>query len=313
MKLPQALMMMGLACLAVLPAGAARVADGEMALQAAGQRNQDILVFYHGSDWHAAGEKLKAEAWDRPALETAFPNLILLAIDMLDKPTEEQKKLRNDRQKKLLDRCNPWNYPAIALFDSKGRVVAKLEGLKASMTGAELAAKVKECLDIRERRDQQWQAAQAGDSLARAVALGKGLDAMDYKIARGYNDVIKQIKELDKDGVTGYADVYEFNTGSFVEGQIFPLKQKKDQNNHQEILDKLEAMLRNPARPVWQKQDIWAMKFAVYACWKGHQDQAFDCLNKLIALDPESDAAIGAKHMLEPGVAKSCWMNDAFQ
>ena len=312
MNLRQAMTMMCLAGLAALPVGAARSPDVEAALQAASQRNQDILAFYHGSDWNAAGEKLKAAVWDRPALETAFPNLLLLAIDRLDKPSEEQKKLRDQQQKKLLDRCNPWNYPAIVLFDSKGRLVAKVEGLKPTMTGDELVAKAKELVDIRERRDQLWQTAQAGDPLAKAAALGKGLDVMEYKTARSYGEVIKQIKELDKEGVTGYADVYEFNASGFVEGQIFPIKQK-NQNNHQEILDKLDAMLKNPARPVWQKQDIWAMKFAVHACWKGHETEAFDCLNKLIVLDPDSDAALGAKHMLEPGVAKSCWMNDAFK
>jgi hypothetical protein len=307
------LMVFAFAGLTVLPAAAARVPDAETALQTAGQRNQDILVFYHGSDWNAAGELFKTAVWDQPALETAFPAVCLLSIDMVDKPTEEQKQLREKTQKKLLDRCKPWNYPAIVFFDSKGRLVAKQEGIKAGMTGQELAARIKEFIDIRERRDRQWQEAQAGDPRVRAVAFGKGLDMLDYKIARSYGEVIRQIKDLDKDGVTGYADVYEFNASSFVEGQIFPLKQKKDQNNHQEILDKLDTMLGNPVRPIWQKQEIWAMKFAVHACWKGHEAQAFECLNRLIELDPKSDAAIGARHMLEPGVAKSCWMNDAFQ
>lgn len=310
MRMPHGLLiMMSIAGLAAFPVSAARVPDAETALQVSGQRNQDLLVFYHGSDWNAAGEKFKAAVWDQPGLETAFPAVCLLAIDMIDKPTEEQKKAREKTQKKLLDRFNPWNYPAIGLFDSKGRLVAKLEGVKAGMTEPELVAKVKEFIALRERRDQLWLGApgQGGEALAKAVALGKGLAVLDFKIARQhYPDVLKRIKELDPDGRTGYADVYEFNTGGFVEGQIFPIKQKT-KTNYQEVLDKLEAMERNPVRPVWQQQEIWAMKYALYACWKGEEGQAIECLKKIIALDPNSDAAIGAKHLLEPGVAEKCW------
>lgn len=309
------LMLLAVAGLLALPVCAARVADAETALQAAGQKNQDILVFYHGSDWNAAGEKLKAVVWDLPSMEAALPAVCLLSIDMVDKPTDEQKKTREKTQKKLLDVFNPWNYPAIALFDSKGRLVAKQEGLKATMSAPELVAKVKEFVTLREQRDQLWQRAeQAGDPYAKAAALGKGLAVLDYKIARQreYHEIIKRIKELDKENRTGYAEVYEFNTGAFVEGQIFPIKQKS-KTNHQEVLDSLETMERNAVRPVWQKQEILAMKYALYACWDGHAADATDCLNKIVALDPDSDAAIGAKHLLEPGVAKSCWMNDAFK
>lgn len=276
---------------------ARRAEDFPAAKELAKSEGADILVFYHGGEWCRAGEQLKSRVWNHQNFEAALPKLVLLAIKQSDLPDEAQKQ-RQEKNKALFKAWQPWNFPGLALFDSEGRLVATREGLSVGMQPAEFIATIKAMVAIREKRDQCW-GAETNRSREQAVALGKGLDVLEFSIAsRHYKKTLDKIKKLDPKDRCGYVGVYEFKTNPFIEGKIHPLK-RKGLTTHQEVIAELDTMLENPVRPIWQQQEIWAMKSAVYAFWSGQEKNHSECLEKIIALDPESDMATGARRQLE--------------
>ena len=56
--------------------------DAERAVEQARRNNKDIAVFYHGSDWCKAGERVKKELWENPGFANGLKsNFVRLAID----------------------------------------------------------------------------------------------------------------------------------------------------------------------------------------------------------------------------------------
>lgn len=284
-----------------LSAVARRAKDFPDAQRQAKEQQADILVFYQGSDWCKPGVRIEKQIWSPSALDTLFPQMVLLAVDMKDLPIEKDKT-----DAALLKKWKPWNMPALALFDAEGRLVAVHEGLSATMTPADFVTVVKELRAVREARDASWADAPAG-GIERAEVLGKGLAQMEFSIAGGhYNEILKEIRKLDPQGQTGYAAVYEFRAMTFVDQKIIPIKRKQGDATHQELIDELDTLLKNPARPIWQQQEIWSMKSAIFDCWDGHHAETRTALEKVVELDPESDLAIGARRQLEPDY-KRAW------
>ena len=282
---------------------AARVATGEQALESAKASGQDILVFYRGSQWCKPGEVLNKGAWARPEFDAATGNAVLVDIDQPDNPSEEQGKAFKAAHKRILDAYRPWDCPALALFDSKGRLVAKDEGLAPGLTAAQLAARAQALAKVRTQRDQAWAAAEKGGSdKAKAAALGRGLMCMEFPIARKYGDEIKRIKALDPSDATGYVSVFEYNSLAMTDSKLLPLNRRGNErkDNHAEVIAEIDKLVANPVRPTWQKQELLAMKSAAYEFWGDHEKERRKTLEALIALDPKSDTALGARRLLEP-------------
>lgn len=278
---------------------ASRAKDFADAQRRAREQGADVLVFYHGSDWCKPGIQIYKRIWSKPGMDSTFSGMVLLDIDMPD--LSEEKDADRDA---LLKIWNPWNCPALALLDSQGRLVAVREGVPGEITPEAFVALVKELVAVRAARDACWAAAPS-DGPERAAALGKGLAKMDFKIAQGFNEVRNEIKQLDPADESGYIAMYAFHAMTFVDKKIIPLKRKQGDATHQELIDELDAMLKNPVRPVWQQQEIWAMKSAIFASWEGHEADARTCLEKVVVLDPESDLSAGARRQLEPGYQRA--------
>ncbi|MFO0927019.1 MAG: discoidin domain-containing protein [Gemmataceae bacterium] len=122
------------------------------------------------------------------------------------------------------------------------------------------------------------------------------LDTLAFDVARRhYGPVLDRLKAADADDRSGYLGKYRFDANGLVEREVWPrLKEKR----YEEALAFLDKKLANRRLLTTQRQELLAMRSAVYKAWPGHASEAREALGQLIALDPRSDVAVGARKRL---------------
>ena len=114
-------------CAAICTASACgqRVEDFTIALDQAKATKSDIAVFIHGSDWNRPSEAA-AKIWKDPRFLSGIgAGVVLLDIDRKENPTEAEKVFakRNEKGDPAVR-----SVPAVALYDSEGRLVGSVLG-----------------------------------------------------------------------------------------------------------------------------------------------------------------------------------------
>lgn len=259
---------------------------------------KDIVLFFYGPDWDARGTALCDGAWKQSHL--SLSNLATAAIPIFDLNDTEAKKKLTEQNKPF--KFKIWNYPAVAYCDFRGDVILVREGLPATTTPDNFKQFAQLAKKLREKRDALFKQAEGAKDLEKARLLGQALTALSMDVANTYKDTINQIRKLDPDNKTGYADIFNFSHSGIVE-PIAKDKPKAGSDEFKKQEERLNTLLKNPVRPNTQKQAILGAKYALYH-YAELYDKADAALRELIRLDPKSHYGIGAKTILDKQIAR---------
>ncbi|MBK1825617.1 hypothetical protein [Haloferula rosea] len=274
--------------------GVERAADFTEALELAKAGGKDIAVLYHGSEWCVPGRPL-AERWESDGFEKALgADLILVGIDTKEHPTEAEAELG-----KRNDRCpvKPRSYPAVMLFDSEGRLVARRDGVSEIKAMGVLETALERAVEVRKQRDMHWAEAEAAEGQRAARLFGEGLDLMNLGLGPKniYKPVLDKMKAADPDDQSGFAARYEF-PGMGLVGQSTKLAGEK---KFEEADAEISKWLSKKRLTDDQKQVAWSARFALYQRWPERKEKVPDVLKALQRVDPDSDMGKAAAQYLK--------------
>lgn len=308
------------ACLSVLCLlGAASARGGDAGYNAALTRataeHKDLVVFTHGTpDWDADGAPLlKTTLGDSAWLANLPKETIPVAIAVPDSAgirLPESSRLEMERLGLDLppepaakgqdpnDRFNQewvWNYPALVYLDQDGRLIGRIEGLRAKTASPKaLEAQLAQFRQARLKRDALLAQAAGAAGVPKARLLGQALDALPFDAACTDQTVIKQIRAADPDDTTGYTMKYTWRLPKFG-GQILELARDKKYTEARAVIT------ANKAKTIWtleQRQAIEIQRYVLCRDWPGHQAEAREALETALKMGPDTDTALGCKGLL---------------
>lgn len=279
---------------ASLLAHAAPVADFETALAQAKSAKAPIAVFIHGSDWNKPGETI-AKAWNDPRMaDAAGAATLLVSIDRKESPTDAEKEAAKRNEK-----CQPpyRSLPAVALYDSEGRLVATRSGIAEIQAAGGLPASLKSMLAILTERDALWKRADGSQGVQRATLLGGGLDRMNQGLGpkNVYQPVLDGMKKADPKDDSGYIGKYTFSQDAL----LSMVEDKAKKNEQAAAEEELAKWNRNTRLSPRQRQELHATRFALYQRWPEKKSSARNALEDMRKVDPKSDLGLAAASYLK--------------
>lgn len=271
-----------------------RVADFSAAAAEAKASKSDIVVFVHGSDWNRPGEVV-AKIWNDPRFLTSVgPGVLLVDVD--------RKENQSDAEKAALKKNEAGNppvrsLPAVAVYDSEGRLVGSVSGTEELNAAGGLLAATKKLLVTRRERDEVWKAAEGASAVMKAGRLGQGLDRMNIGLGpKGiYKPVLEEIRKADPEDKSGYVGKYTFSGDALV-GLALKAAETKTYSDAEGEFAKWD---RNPRLSGTQRQELQAAKFALYQRWPEKKDAIRPTLEKMRDVDPKSELGQAAANYLE--------------
>ena len=273
---------------------AAPVADFQTALDQAKSRKAPIAVLIRGSDWNHAGEAA-AKIWE----DARFPGAVgsdtlLVSIDRKESPTDAEKEAAKRNEK-----CQPpyRSLPAVALYDSEGRMVAMFSGMAEIDAAGGLPTSVKSMTTVLTERDELWKRAAGARGVQQATLLGAGLDRMDIGLGpkNVYQPILDEIQKADPKDETGYVGKYTFSRDQLL-GMVMD-KAKKEEFVVAEA--ELAKWAQNPRLSPRQRQELHAARFALYQRWPAKKASSRTALEDMHKIDPSSDLGLAASSYLK--------------
>lgn len=271
-----------------------RAEDFTTALAQAKSNKSDIVVFVHGSDWNRPGEAA-AKIWNDPRFLTSVgPGVLLVDLDRKETQTEAEKAAF-----KKNEGGNPpvRSLPAVALYDSEGRLVGSVSGSDEMDSAGGLLAATKKLLVTRRERDELWKVADGASAVIKAGKLGQGLDRMNIGLGpKGiYKPVLEAIQKADPEDKSGYVGKYTFSNEALV-GLALKSAEAK---NYGEAESEFAKWDRNPRLSPTQRQQLQAAKFALYQRWPEKKSEVRPILEKMRDIDPKSELGQAAANYIE--------------
>ena len=175
--------------------------DPNDAMKTAAKDKKDLLLLYTGSDWCPPCQKLEQEVFsDEDFYAEAEGHFVFVKFDFLkNSPLRAEVKKKNEE---WAEKFGVDSYPTIVLVDPELKPYAFAgyeEGGSENFLGM-----LEESRQIRITRDKKMAAADKAEGDARAKLLDEALSGMPREISDVYyEDVIKEIVELDEDDDLG--------------------------------------------------------------------------------------------------------------
>ena len=179
--------------------------DFEVATARAEKEKKDILMDFTGSDWCHWCIQLKKEVLAQDDfLADAQKNFVMVELDY---PKAKQQPARIKDQNTLMAKAfKIQGFPTIMLADAQGRGYAKT-GYKEG--GVEPYLKhLAELREVRTKRDTFLAQAEKAQGVEKAKLLDQALSVIADDARIGYDEIIKQITELDSDNKAGLKAKY---------------------------------------------------------------------------------------------------------
>jgi hypothetical protein len=194
------------------------------------------------------------------------------------------------------------NVPRIALMDSLGRPVASEDKPRLGLTPVTLAARVRELQDVRAKRDALWAQAEKEQGPQKAETLMRSLDLLKLGGSPGHQNVYKfvhdQMRAADPKDESGCVRWLQFQPDPrCMPALVNPAYKLAGEKKYEEAIALLDGELKHPGNRRLTRdhiQRIMMGKFHVYRQWKEHEEQRFDVLREIAALDPSTYLGIGA-------------------
>lgn len=279
---------------APVAAAGERAADFPAALARAKTGGQDIAVLFHGSDWCVPGRKL-ARHWQSDAfLRDSGKELLLVEIDRKENPTAADEALA-----KLNEACpvQPRSYPALALFDREGRLVAMREGAAELESLGRPEQAIQRAVETRRKRDEIWKRAEGMRGPQQASALAAGLDLLGLGAGpkEVYQPVVERIRQADPGDRSGAVARYSFPGRKLLDLAVSQGKAGQFADADREIT----SWIQRPGLSKAQRQEALAARFALYQRWPEKKQELGTVLKEMEKLDPKSDLGVAAASYLK--------------
>lgn len=249
------------------------------AAEKAKAEQKDILLLVHGSNWNRLGEKFKQQIWVQEKFKNQLGDgFVILSVDYLDAPNEEEKKKFDTVTKGLKMKFR--SYPALALYDPEGRHYATWTGSDFPLMTSQAVSMITHKQSQRKKRDaflihsKELKGVKKAELLYLAIETDAGLR----------KETLKQLKETDPDNQSGYLSLLEFS-GRNALGHANKLAGEK---KFDEALTWLDEQWAQPKLNTEQKQWILAAKGNVYRRWGGHLNEMNEVFMAAYKLDPKS-------------------------
>lgn len=283
-------------CIAACVASAhgQRVTDFTAALDRTKSSKAVIAVLVRGSDWNRPGE-IAAKTWNDPRfLSSIGSGVLLLDLDRKENPTDADKALA-----KLNEKGNPAvrSIPAIALYDSEGRLIGSFSGTAEIDGAGGLLPATKRLLATSRERDEFWKSANGSSGMMKAGRLGQGLDRMDIGLGpKGiYKSVLEEMRKADPEDKSGYVGKYTFSA----EGLVDLALDKAEKKEFAEADKEFSRWETNPRLSPKQRQQLQAARFALYQRWPEKKPEIGSLLEKMRDIDPKSGLGRAASNYLQ--------------
>ncbi len=175
--------------------------DIEHALAIAKEEKKDLLLLYTGSDWCPPCKKLHDEVFSHNEfVDEAQQNFVLVEFDFPKNKELPQAIVQQNRT--WAEKYGITGYPTVILIDDQQRPYG-ISGYRAGGFQNYLGI-LGELHQKRIRRDEAFEKAKTLTGKERAEMLDRAISEMDSDIAElYYDDIIKEIVEIDKEDVSG--------------------------------------------------------------------------------------------------------------
>lgn len=263
-----------------------------------GNPNDGIVVFLYGPGWEKEGPELLKKLWQNPKIKNACGGANLVAIPILQRPSEKEKKAADEKSKGYRRTKRVRSIPALVLQDYAGRDYYVIYGDELSQPAEKVAELMKSKFELykQQRKFLQQMEKAKGRAKARACAQAATIEGIFPP-----NDHVKIIKENDpklEEPLSARAvfNIYEL----LVENTTFDKDNPgKKILSVDETLAKLTQLTAGDTYTPQQKQEIYAA--AVGHLRRSGYDNAKikKFYREMIALDPDSIWADYAKNAIK--------------
>lgn len=292
-----ALTLAGLLAGSALAGGEGWTEDFTGAKQTATTQSKDMLLDFTGSDWCGWCVKLNKEVFSHDEFKTyAKDNFVLVELDY--PRAKEQSDEIKTQNAALKTTYAIRGYPTILLTDELGRPYAKT-GYKAGGPEA-YVDHLEELKQVRVNRDEQLDAAENAEGLAKAKHLHEAMQTVGDDLAlTHYKETVNQIIELDAENKAGLKKYYDdLATTKQLKAEI-QQTMRSAQADAPAAIAKLDAMLAQDNLTTAIRQEALAMKSQIQLFIIKDQASAKATLLKAIEADPESDMAKQLKTVID--------------
>ncbi len=264
------------------------VTSGDVALQMAPK--DGIIVFTYAEGWDGFSKKLSNKLMANEQIKKASGDAAFLAYPSYDLPTEAQEKQLTELRGEL-EVPRVLCYPAMIIFDSKGRHATTIQGrdLTAYTTGS-IAKLLARRIEKTKAQSAMLAKAETATGVEQAKLLGQASNMPDMVAPKDY---LKKIKELDPEDTSGYTKGLSTDEWK-VSAEIAEL------TSMEEIITYVDKVLADKSYKTKTKQAAIARMIAQWRTM-GTRDQIptmAEYAKKMIALDATNYHAKSAEFML---------------
>ncbi len=281
---------------------ATKVETGDAALAHAGAKN-GIAVFTYAEGWDEYSKKTSLKLMANEGIIKALGDASVLAYPCYDVETEAQEA-KLTKMRGALDIPRVLSYPAIILFDAKGRHAATLQGRElTAYTTDSIAKLIKQHMGLISKQNSLLAQAEKADGVAKAKLLGRAANMPDLVAPK---DSVKTITALDPEDKSGY--IRGLSTDEWkMSAQVAEIEDMKA------MMTYVDKVVADDAYSTKVKQTAM---IRLIGQWRSKGDRSQlptmrKYAEKIIALDPSNYHAISARYMLEiwlrPFTLESGW------
>ncbi len=267
---------------------ATKVETGEAALTQAGKNG--IVVFTYADGWDDYSKKTCIKLMANEGILEALGDAAFLAYPCYDMETEEQAaKLAEISGKLEIPRV--LSYPAIIMFDAKGRHAATLQGRElTAYTTPSIAKLIKKHMKLIAKQNSLLAKAEQVEGVEKAKLLGRAANMPDLVAPK---DAVKTITQLDPNDESGY--IRGLSTDEWkMSDKVAAITDMK------EMMAFVDQVVADEAYSTKAKQTAI---IRMIGQWRTMGDRAQlptmrKYAEKVIALDPSNYHAISAQYMI---------------
>lgn len=243
--------------------------------------------------------------------QSAHPNhsIAHFSMDLYDFPSAEetlkiitQNRIHRQKMKSLETGIEA--YPAVVLYDDRGRIFAKMNSisLMCHQSEAEFTRILNKAFEAKRQRDLAFESAKKAQGAAQARGFARGLIALEAFLSGGeikniYKEQFEAMKKADPKDQSGYIRRLSFAPGSLTHELLKLAQESKFAEGEQ----KLNEALRLPQNAVLtpeQKQELYLAGYLFYRDCKGKEAEKWDMLRQGAKLAPESHIGLGMRGTL---------------
>lgn len=263
--------------------------DFDAATSQAEKEKKDLLMDFTGSDWCGWCIKLKKEVLGQaPFIEAAQKNFVLVELDY---PRGKKQPAKIKDQNKLLQKAfKIEGYPTIFLADSQGRGYAKTGYQQGGVEP--YLSHLAELRQIKVKRDEFFAKAEKATGIEKAKLLDQALSVVPEDARVGYDEVLKQIAELDPENKSGLKEKYE--SQRLLDG----LKAELEKGDEVASMEHINKFITLPAATPVMKQQALFWKAQLLNS-KGDKPGVLEALEAAQKMDPNSEIGKQIPQILE--------------